>query len=290
MRLLARHRAILYMLCTNGERITHLRLVKLMFLLRQEGKDAQAGMYDFLPYHHGPFSFNLYRDIGILKREGLLRETGPTTWSLTKDGVSEGESVGLSVRAAIKNVMNRYSLFTTPQLLEYIYETYPWYASRSKSRNTISPEIGSRAPGVYTVGCSGATVEGFMCVLIRNRVEKAVDVRSNPISRVYGFHKSRLRSLLAKVGIAYEHHPDLGINPELRARFPSPTERRELLDRYERTTLEESGAKIAAIAESMKFAPSALLCQEKNPEECHRSRLARRISEITDLPVLHLST
>ncbi|WP_448759848.1 DUF488 domain-containing protein [Actinomyces oricola] len=42
---------------------------------------------------------------------------------------------------------------------------------------------------------------------------RLVDVRLNPVSRVRGFSKNRLRERLEASGLVYEHRPELG-NPK----------------------------------------------------------------------------
>src|SRR2546426_9778902 len=55
-----------------------LRLMKELFLL---GKTANLpDFYEFVPYRYGPCSFDVYRDLDWLKKEGLVQEV-PTPGS-----------------------------------------------------------------------------------------------------------------------------------------------------------------------------------------------------------------
>jgi uncharacterized protein (DUF488 family) len=42
------------------------------------------------------------------------------------------------------------------------------------------------------------------------------------------------------------------------------------------------------VAELMKAMPSVLLCMEREAVNCHRGRLAKRISALSKLDVVHL--
>src|ERR1022692_6582 len=70
----SRQRAILRLIEREGGSIARLRLVKLAFLLSREKKAPRAGVYDFVPYKHGPFSFTLYHELRSLGRDGWVAE------------------------------------------------------------------------------------------------------------------------------------------------------------------------------------------------------------------------
>src|SRR5258708_4600631 len=68
----SRQRAILRLIANEGGAVCRLRLVKLAFLLSREPNAPRTGIYDFVPYKRGPFSFTLYHDLRTLEREGWL--------------------------------------------------------------------------------------------------------------------------------------------------------------------------------------------------------------------------
>jgi len=276
------------MVSSAGGSVSRLRLVKLLFLLRHESELPPSKSYDFLPYLHGPFSFTLYRDLNMLSRQQLLHEPRRNTWSLTEGGRVEAGRLDVASCREVDRIAARYCSRTTPDLLNYIYSEYEWSATRSKKCRETSKPATSKPTTVYTIGCGGTTVDGLIRTLIINQVERVVDVRSNPVSRVFGFHKSRLQHLLRKASISYEHHPGLGIAQDDRFGTESPPARRRLLDRYAETTLAQEHAEVVEIAESSKSSHTALLCQERDPEVCHRSRLADCIGSLSSLSVRHL--
>ncbi len=71
--MLNRQRALLAILGEFKESIAPITLVKLAFLASVES-DLQADhtFYDFVPYHYGPFSFALYRELSTLRDYGYV--------------------------------------------------------------------------------------------------------------------------------------------------------------------------------------------------------------------------
>jgi len=52
--------------------------------------------------------------------------------------------------------------------------------------------------------------------------------------------------------------------------------------------LRDNVAAVEEVAQLMKAKASVLVCVEADPQMCHRTRLARAVSEKTRLPVRHL--
>ena len=108
------------------------------------------------------------------------------------------------------------------------------------------------------------------------------------VARRYGFHKTTLAVLCGEVGIEYRHLPELGIASEHPKGDTAFATRDDLLDWYESEHLPTVPAAVRELAESVAHGPTAVMCREANPCECHRSRLARRVADLTGLPVAHL--
>src|SRR5882724_805215 len=70
----SRPRALLRLLNSEGGSTSRLRLVKLAFLLSREPQAPKTGVYEFLPYKRGPFSYTLYHDLRGLAASGWLVE------------------------------------------------------------------------------------------------------------------------------------------------------------------------------------------------------------------------
>ncbi len=68
-----RQKVILGMLTRVEQPLQLTPFVKLMFLLRHETSLRHSRtFYDFVPYKFGPFSFALYREMNVLRRNGYI--------------------------------------------------------------------------------------------------------------------------------------------------------------------------------------------------------------------------
>lgn len=133
------------------------------------------------------------------------------------------------------------------------------------------------------IGYEGFDVESFGKVLKANGVNVVCDVRKNAISRKKGFSKNKLKEALAKYAIDYLHLPGLGIPSEVRQKAKGAAAWERMLNNYEHSLRSPDWDPIMhLLAEKKKV---ALLCFEKDPECCHRTRLAHRISEDAKLTV-----
>lgn len=161
---------------------------------------------------------------------------------------------------------------------------------------------------VVTIGVYGWDLEGFLSALADARASLLLDVRQRRgvRGREYAWANSlRLQRALADAGIAYRHHPELAPTTELRhvqyaedARLGvGKRSRRLLADAYrERYTSEIlDRVDLEQLVRDLPTAGStALLCVERDPEACHRSIIAARLSAehpvaVTDLrPTLTL--
>ena len=143
-------------------------------------------------------------------------------------------------------------------------------------------------PAVYTAGCEGLSVDGFLNMLIRHGIKHLIDVRRNPVARRYGYHKKTLDRLCGLLDIEYTHVPEQGIESRERQTLQSPADYRALFERYESETLKRETQAIQRVSDVMTKEPSVLFCVEAHPSKCHRSRVAQAVAERTSLPVRHL--
>lgn len=121
------------------EGLDPVRIQKGMFLLSKLGPSRDV--YEFRPHHWGPFSRDIYSDLGALASRGLVsKEPVPgqswSRWEVTAKGEEEAERFkeGLSPEAAAW--MRRLRRFLTTRsfnrLLEDVYERFPEFAVRSR--------------------------------------------------------------------------------------------------------------------------------------------------------------
>jgi len=287
MRILNRHKATLCILDQVGRPLSRLELTKLSFLLRHESASCGgSAYYQFVPFHYGPFSFCLYREASALVAQGFVDEPDEKSWQFGKLGCCEALRPGPPVQSDIVSLARRFGAMSTRQLVSYVYERYPRFTVNSKHSRRLERPIAPLA--VYTAGYEGLLIDGFLNTLIHHGVQRIVDVRRHPVARRYGFHGSTLSRLCRSMQIEYFHFPELGIPSALRASLDKPHDYSMLFERYKRGTLRNQEGTISGIARLMTTRPTALVCMEADPNRCHRSLVAKAVSEKTGLPVRHL--
>ena len=139
---------------------------------------------------------------------------------------------------------------------------------------------------IFTIGYEGITVSEFVSALQKAGVERVIDVRALALSRRPGFSKSSLRRALEESGIEYLHLKALGTPAEGRAAARGG--RYADLKRIYSGQLELPEA-IAQSAQMLALAaekPTALLCMEREPANCHRTLLLDAVA--ADADVVHL--
>jgi uncharacterized protein (DUF488 family) len=144
-------------------------------------------------------------------------------------------------------------------------------------------------PPLLTIGYEHATASAVLDELARAGVGLVVDVRAVAASRRPGFSKRQLAAALDERGIGYLHLRGLGTPKDgrLAARAGhietlfriydvhlATAQAREELD--ELTKLVRSGRRIC------------LLCYERDPDHCHRKRIAALMGERTGIAIQHL--
>ncbi len=285
--MLTRQRVLLAILDQVGRAATRLELTKWSFILNREAPSCGGpAFYQFVPYKFGPYSFCIYQEAAALTRDGMIEEVDDRTWRLRPAGRAAARCLSGAVKSDIADLLPRLFVMGVNQLMAYVYNRYPWF--------TLNSERGSRVdrpkaePAVYTAGYERLLVDGFLDGLLRCGVRRVIDVRNNPVSRRYGFHKSTLTRLCGNVGIEYAHFPELGIESLHRQELDGPADYAALLARYERSMLPQQGASVNVLASLMSEKASVLMCMEADPARCHRSRLAGAVARVAGLPVTHL--
>ena len=126
---------------------------------------------------------------------------------------------------------------------------------------------------IFTIGYEGVTQSEFLAALAAAGVKRVIDVRAIPNSRRPGFSKTPLRNALAEEGVDYVHLRALGTPADGRA--AARAGRHADLKRIYAGQLElpEAMAQSAQMLDLAAETPSAILCYERQPAECHRSLL-----------------
>jgi uncharacterized protein (DUF488 family) len=155
---------------------------------------------------------------------------------------------------------------------------------------------------MVTIGVYGFDGESFLQRLRHADVRLLLDVRQRRGVRgpEYAWANSRrLQAALAQAGIAYEHHPELAPTTDLRQlqyaeddrQGVGKRSRRELAPEYTRryTTEILDRADLTSMVSTLpRDGTAALLCVERDPEACHRSLIAQRLTEQHHVTIEHL--
>jgi uncharacterized protein (DUF488 family) len=245
-----------------------------------------SAFYHFVPYHYGPFSFCLYREIDQLVSEGLVESPDARSWQIL--GQPDDTTGGLSnaVKQDVARILHRFEAKPTSYLVNYVYQQYPWFTVNSRQNRHATRPIAP--PAVYTAGYEGLQVDAFLNMLMRSGIQQLLDVRSNPVSRRYGFHKTTLGRLCQSLGIDYIHRPELGILPVLRQSLKTQADYESLFSRYEAEVLTKESVAVEEVSQLVLTKPTVLVCMESDPKMCHRTRLANAVSHRNNLPVRDL--
>jgi hypothetical protein len=210
-------------------------------------------------------------------------------WILSEKGGKSVEDHG-NIASLIGEFSRRYSDVRGENLIADTYRRYPYYATRSEIAYRIligdlsslkRIEDARPAPGkenISTIGYEGKSLESYLNILIGAGITLLCDVRRNPISRKYGFSKSTLSNACDKIGILYEHLPELGIPSEKRKNLETQADYDALFREYEMENLPNQQRSLEKIRKHVQEGYRvALTCYERLPQQCHRLCIARAL-------------
>src|ERR1700693_656450 len=160
----SRQRAILRLIEKEGGSVSRLRLVKLAFVLSREPSAPRAGVYDFVPYKRGPFSFTLYHEMRSLERDGWLAEAEHDI-RIAEAPDLETAFLDREFLDLIDHVSSRYRPLTTSAVVDAVYTTHPWFTMNSETVQKRAASRPTAQPAVYTVGYEGMMVDALLNLL-----------------------------------------------------------------------------------------------------------------------------
>jgi uncharacterized protein (DUF488 family) len=155
---------------------------------------------------------------------------------------------------------------------------------------------------IATIGIYGWTLESFLAVLRAANVRVVLDVRQRRGVRgpEYAWANSlRIQTALENARIDYRHHKELAPTTDLRQvqydddarQGTGKRSRVELAPEYRRRYLGEILDRVD-LGELVRELPAeglaALLCVERDPEACHRSLIAERLTAECGVSVINL--
>jgi uncharacterized protein (DUF488 family) len=139
---------------------------------------------------------------------------------------------------------------------------------------------------LFTIGYEKALPAAVLGELKRAKVDLLVDTRAVAASRRPGFSKRQLAAALDEAGIAYIHLQKLGTPAQGRqaARAGDFEALWRIYDKHIKTPeAQDALSELLALIKSGKRV--CLLCYERDPNECHRSRIAALVKKRTRVKV-----
>ena len=138
----------------------------------------------------------------------------------------------------------------------------------------------AKARTLFTIGYEKARPQAVLGELKEAKVKLLVDTRAVAASRRPGFSKRALAASLDEIGIAYIHLQKLGTPAEGReaARAGDYDTAWKIYDQHVKTpdAQRELRELVSLIKEGTRV---CLLCYERDPAECHRSRIAALVKK-----------
>ena len=139
---------------------------------------------------------------------------------------------------------------------------------------------------LFTIGYQQAKPAAVLSELQRAKIDLLVDIRAVAASRRPGFSKRQLAASLDQAGIAYIHLQKLGTPAQGRqaARAGDLDTLWRIYDKHIKTPEAQAAlGELLALIKSGKRV--CLLCYERDPNECHRSRIAALVKKRTRVKV-----
>jgi uncharacterized protein (DUF488 family) len=285
---LYRQKVLLLILQQVGGKADNLQMMKWAFLLSQE-TNSRGGktFYQFIPYRYGPYSFTLNQETDSLIRSGFLEKDINNSWNLTNIGEKLDTKLPILITQDVNNIVNHYGDLSSQELINLVYEKYAWFTINSEIEAKRCLPRPKAETAIYTAGYEGKTVDEFLNILLKWGIHRLIDIRYNPISRRYGFHKSTLSRLCHHLAIDYQHLPTLGIAGSDRKDLNSVNSYTSLFENYH-FRLSSQQEDLLEVMNLLKSQPSVLVCMEANPAFCHRHILAEYLTNVMDMPIKNL--
>jgi hypothetical protein len=274
--LLGRQKLLLAMLDTREQRIAGVDFQNLLFLYTREFERIPS--YDFVPCEEGRFSFTVRADAAQLKSRGLLLSEG-AVWEASMPGRELARSMP---------VLSRSTAY-----FNECYRDLRGEALTAKVAALSGDEAAARritAPGLWTIGYEGKSLERYLNQLLRAGITLLCDVRRNAYSRKYGFSKSTLKAACECMGIRYEHLPQLGVASERRRNLDEERDRARLFAEYASRDLPLRNECLDLIVSWIReeFQRVALTCFESEYGNCHRHCIADKLMRDAGFEPVHL--
>lgn len=149
---------------------------------------------------------------------------------------------------------------------------------------------------IFTIGHSNLASDKFVDLLIANKIQTLVDVRSSPYSKFHPqFNRETIKANLKLNGINYKYAGDsLGGRPKDPSCYKEgilPEGLADYLRLVDYPAVMTKDFFIQGVEQLLKIAKNetvALLCSEEDPAQCHRHHLIGKYLVLHDVSVLHI--
>ena len=131
-----------------------------------------------------------------------------------------------------------------------------------------------RGAVLWTIGYSNRSIEQFVALLEKHKIEALVDIRSFPTSKIEHFKREEMERWLPEYGIEY-----IWLGKELGGY------RRGWYEAHMKTELFIEG--VEKLLEFARRRRVCIMCMEKNPKYCHRRFLTAYL-ERKGVEVIHI--
>jgi len=141
---------------------------------------------------------------------------------------------------------------------------------------------------IFTIGFSQKSAEKFFTLLIKNKVNKVIDIRLNNKSQLAGFANAKHLPYFLKLhNIKYEYKPELAPSKDLLDGYKKNTiDWNEYIKIYNQLIKDRNIIKTININD---FDNAVLLCSESTADQCHRRLLAEYIAKnFNNIQIKHL--
>ena len=282
-----RRKILLALLQSFGGQLEKIALQKLLFLLTNKQKESA---YSFIPFHYGSYSISANADLTAMVSSGLLSEN--TNAFCKTDKTNYIDKLTVDDQNILTYIRENFKNLDSEALMKYTYLNFHYYAINSKIakdilskkeyENILTARPTNNKSVLFTIGYEGISLEDYLNRLIENDVKVLVDVRSNPVSRKFGFSDKSLRLYCGKVGVEYIHIPEVGIRSEYRKNLNIQSDYNKLFKKYREVDLKQTESYQQEILNLLKNKRRiALTCFELDTLKCHRTYLAESIIRLS---------
>ena len=141
-----------------------------------------------------------------------------------------------------------------------------------------APEYDCGRARIFTLGYEKRSIEEFLALLCKHKIDMVIDVRRNPVSRKKGFSKSALGTRIDEAGIGYVHVGEWGcpksLHQDLReGRVDYP----EFFKKYE-SAIRPQRRSMRDFVQAHSKERLAVICFERDPFTCHRNIVGKQLA------------